>query len=938
MSSERVELNHSLRRRAEAILDDRSPEGLTATPDALRAVLHDLSVHQIELEIQNEELQRAQRESELIRDRYARLYHQAPVGYITLSEQGLILQHNRTFAQLTGRNNKKLQGAPLADLFVPEDRSIFLGRFHGLYRNPVGKNMELRMLCKNGGPLWVRLTAREMEESSTISGKHAVTSGLLVIVDDISQRKEAEEELQRRSTFIATLMETIPCPLYYKDTQGRYLGGNRAFSEFMGLAPCAFIGKTVYDVASPELAAVYDKHDQRLMKKSGSDSINIQLLRADRSLRDVIFHKVTFSDGAGRVAGIVGAITDITDLKQEAAELRRSQADLEQARVHAESASRAKSSFLTNMSHEIRTPMNAIIGLVRLALFTDLSGKQRDYLEKIESASGSLLYLINDLLDFSKVEAGKLTLEKISFSLTTCLTNVQSIIQGKAVEKGLELRVSVSPEVPAQMDGDPFRLEQILINLLGNAVKFTGQGVVELAVTAAPSGDDETVPVTFTVTDTGIGMNDEQMARLFKPFTQGDDSTTRRYGGTGLGLSICQRLVQLMGGKVLVTSEPGRGSTFTVTVPLDRGRQLSLLAESSLDTNLVTAALRGRLVLIVEDHPINQQVARELLEHVGMVVSIADNGRDATVCMGEIGGQFDLILMDIQMPEMDGYEATKLIRKQWVSGQLPIIAMTAHAGREELERCLQSGMDGHLAKPLSDTMLYRMLMDHLATHDSYVAGAADEVLTPVTEKEEKEFPPMEEFDLNAGVKRLRGNWHLYGALVIDFCRENRGTAARLRSLLERGEFDQLQRLAHRVKGVAGNLEARQVYLHATGLNDALKENRFTDVPLLLIGLVDALTDVVVAESRLAQLFTPKCPLTGDNEPDREALEPLLRELSRCILLKNCQALEVGEQIAALLQGTPLAEDSAILTDALDRFDFLTAAGQLEEVEERLNLK
>ena len=920
-----------LRQRAEAILDEKSATGSAHSPDNIRALLHDLSVHQIELEIQNEELQLAQREAERVKDSYAKLYNNAPVGYITLSEHGLIVQHNRTFAQMTGLDSRKLQGASLANLFLPEDRDIFLGRFRVLFKNPVGKQMELRIRRGNDTFFWVRLTARGGDDLQSVSGDDAATAVLLVIVDDITQRKEVEEALQCRSTFIATIMDTVPCPLYYKDTQGRYLGGNQAFSDFIGLAPASFIGKNAYDVAPPELAAAYEDHDRRLMKNTGSDRYEYQLPRADRSLRDVIFNKATFSDGSGRVAGIVGAITDITDMKQESAELRRSQAELEQARMLAESASQAKSAFLTNMSHEIRTPMNAIIGLGQLALLTQLSAKQRDYLEKMGSSSELLLHLINDLLDFAKVEAGKLTLEIITFSLNTCLSTVQNIIRVKAAEKGLDLRINISPEVPNQVTGDPFRLEQILINLLGNSIKFTDQGSVTLDVTAAAGRDGEPVPVTFTVSDTGIGMTEKQMARLFQPFTQGDDSTTRRYGGTGLGLSICRRLVTLMGGEIQVASASGCGAVFTVTILLDKVKQSMEQAVIQPDTNLVKELLKGYRVLIVEDHPINQQVARELLEHAGMVVTIAENGKDATLLMSEPEALFDLVLMDIQMPVMDGYEATRLIRERWPVGRLPIIAMTAHAGQEESERCLQSGMDGHLAKPLSGATLYAAIMKRLAPHCNQAADQA-----AVAEVHEEELlPAIAGFDLNAGEKRLQGNRNLYGALALNFCQENRDSAAKLRSLLERGEYGQLQRQTHRLKGVAGNLEARQIYLHAGRLEAALKDGCHSAVPLALADLTQALDEALASENRLMALFPTWRPVTGDREPDKALLEPLFRELSELIRFKRCQALNVGERIVELLQETPLAEDSATMAAALDRFDFKAAADQMEAVQTRL---
>jgi PAS domain S-box-containing protein len=423
-------------------------------------------------------------------------------------------------------------------------------------------------------------------------------------------------------------------------------------------------------------------------------------------------------DERGAPVGIEGMIRDITLHRQI-------RADLTAAREAAEVATHGKSQFLANVSHEIRTPLNAIVGLGHLLLSTELPPKQRDYVGKIHSSARILLRTVDDVLDFSKIEAGKLELERTSFRLDEVLEDIASLLAVQADAKAISFVVTVADDVPRSLIGDPLRLGQVLTNLAGNAIKFTERGGVTLRCALASQVDGEAV-VRFSVEDTGIGMSGPQLARIFEPFTQADGSTTRRFGGTGLGLTICRQVVEAMGGHLGATSVPGSGSTFSFEAPFRvsaaevasapagaRARGESFLAMPQL-------RLRGSRVLLVEDNAINQQVARELLEAAGVAVSIADNGRAAVDVVAAAGGALDAVLMDVQMPGMDGVAATRAIRAVAANADLPIIAMTAHAEVTERERCLAAGMNDYVSKPFEPSHLFKTLARWLETrnHDA----------------------------------------------------------------------------------------------------------------------------------------------------------------------------------------------------------------------------
>ena len=442
-----------------------------------------------------------------------------------------------------------------------------------------------------------------------------------------------------------------------------------------------------------------------------------------------IYHRQPTAPTAAEIALIeeyasLACVAVERDLAEEA--LKESRAQLERkveertaalsvAKEAAEAASRAKSTFLANMSHELRTPMNAIMGMTDLALRRASDVRQREQLDKVVQASSHLLGVINDILDISKIEADRLVLENTVFHLGDVLDNLRTLVGKGAADKGLQFGI----ELPADLAtlavvGDPLRLGQVLLNLTANAIKFTPAGAVDVAV-SRHAGPDDRLVLCFSVHDTGIGIGPDEQSRLFTPFQQADSSTTRQYGGTGLGLAISRSLVHMMGGEIGVESLPGKGSTFWFTVVLGKANALHqamptpgrLAAEAA-----IRAQYAGRRILLVEDEPINQEVARELLSMVGLIVDLAVDGRQAVAMSAQ--GNYDLILMDMQMPNMNGIDATLAIRAQPGCASVPIVAMTANAFSEDRQRCLDAGMNDHIGKPVEPPVLFETLLKHLS--------------------------------------------------------------------------------------------------------------------------------------------------------------------------------------------------------------------------------
>ncbi|MRJ45442.1 response regulator [Idiomarina loihiensis] len=756
----------------------------------------------------------------------------------------------------------------------------------------------------------------------------------------------------------------LPTRVYWRDPELKLLGGNRAFANDFGIDPESLAGKTDAEIDSLASNDVLLERDRKTFSQQ-APSVNAEIeLKVDGKSQWVEHSSVPLYDDDHNIIGILGSYYDISGIKSVAEEM-------EKAKETAERANQSKGEFLANMSHEIRTPINAIVGMANLCLKTELTQKQKRYIKVIDSSSQALLGVINDILDFSKIDAGKLTVERIPFDLQDVLTSLADMFAYRAYDKDLEFIINLPANIPTRLIGDPLRLNQVLVNLISNAIKFTEDGEINVAVNLLDSSRDN-VLLRISVTDTGIGMDEEQRANLFKAFTQADTSTTRKYGGTGLGLAISRRLILLMGGDIGVTSAAGQGSTFYIEVELplqteqDNSHHQYLLQKLkgvrilAIDDNLstremlyemlrsyqvdvkvcrtaeqalqvfqlsvednnpyqlvlvdwrlpgmdglefcqkiteryaedirpkmtlatgyyaeelsekakqagvndiiskpFTASTLGRSltstlfqrelpdaddadsgdgipesilrapILVVEDNEINQQVAREILSSHKFKVDIVENGQLAVEAVHN--KNYSLVLMDIQMPVMDGLKAAQTIRADFNYQQLPILAMTANAMSGDEERSLAAGMQGHIAKPIDEQQLIKAIIKWAVPGD-YTNNQQPEV-PPESKQDEVNKPPVripqvKGIEFETALKRLQYNVELYLKLVEQLYETYQGSATKVSDFITRGQHESARRYFHSLKGAAANLGFTQLQSKAADLEQFMAEGNIDKV-------------------------------------------------------------------------------------------------------------
>ncbi|MGL4377987.1 MAG: response regulator [Microcoleaceae cyanobacterium] len=988
---------------------------------------------------------------------YRGIIEYAPDGMLVIDSKAFIILTNPVLDAMFGYQTKELIGKPIAILGLGPAVSRHIDfRHDSLEKGPLclirDRNLELLGLHKEGSQFPIEVGLARLPEL----GDRGIS--VFASVRDVSARKQTEREISRQREHLQSILDNAP------------VGVAITVDGITRFANPHIINLLNLKVGDPATNIYVDTLDrEQMLAQVTRDGVyeagTYKMYGPDGAIRDIM---ATFmlTEYEGK-SGVLGWLTDISKIKAAEEEMRR-------AKELAEETTRVKSDFLANMSHEIRTPMNAVIGMTHLALKTDLTPRQREYLKKIQTSSQHLLGVINDILDFSKIEAGKLTIEHIDFELEKVLENVATLITEKAAAKGLELLFDIDRNLPRLFIGDPLRLGQILINYANNAVKFTEKGEITIIVKLKEYRDTTDVVLYVAVKDTGIGMTEEQIRNLFNSFQQADTSTTRKFGGTGLGLAICKKIALLMGGEVGVESEYGKGSTFWSTVCLRKSKEIprrlvlshdlqgkrvlvvddnenarlvltDLLEQMKFDVDMASSGkealdavteadakarpyeivfldwqmpgmdglevarripllplkhkphhlmvtaygreevfkaaepldiadvlikpvnastlfdglvrvlgetvqdrgsnayetpsilmerlkeIRGAKILLVEDNEVNQDVAIELLQDVGFVVDLAQNGLIAVEKVKT--GYYDIVLMDMQMPEMDGVEATVEIRKDSRYQSLPIVAMTANVMQDDRDRCLTAGMNDHVGKPIEPDALWKTLLKWIKPRPS--GGDRQELpSSPLPSTENAIVIPSDipGLDTLEGLRRVLGKKSLYLSMLRKFASGQKTVTDQIIQALEAGDKTLAQRLAHTLRGVAGNIGAVEIQTAASALESAIKEaGSPSEVNLLLAALRRPLVTLIdQLESKLPlEAETPRVNI------DFVKLEEICSKLSDYLVENDAEAVDLLQDHADLLRNA-FPKDYSAIELGVNSFDFDAAHAALVLARETLN--
>ena len=753
------------------------------------------------------------------------IFKNALVGIAHLNNR-CIVTCNRRFEEIFGYESGELIGASTERLCDSPEAFVAFGEHAYRAIADSGRySEEIRLKRKDGSFFWGALTGCAIDPACEVGGS-------IWICADISERRQAEQE----SNKLLRAVEQSPVTILIVDRDGLIEYVNPRFTQITGYTREEAMGRTPRilqsGLTSPE---VYDD----LWRTIFGGKMWRGVLRNKRKTGELIWENVSISpifDDNGAITHFVGVEEDVSErirvqqqLEDHQAQLeetvRRRTAELTEALDAAKVADRTKDAFLANVSHELRTPLSAVIGLSGLARRLGSDPRQRDYLDKVMQAGKMLSSLINDLLDLSKIAAGRMEFESKTFGLRELLRRNYAVMSYKAEEAGLELIENIDDETPDILVGDSLRLEQILLNLIGNAIKFTAKGRVEVRV-GVHAREERRVALKIEVEDSGVGMSAEDIAHLFQPFSQADPSIGRKYGGTGLGLSICKRLAQMMDGDIDVVSREGRGSTFHVVLRLGLGQAVDMTSEVG-EAEQATMRYRDAQVLVVDDQPFNREVVAGLLEVVGITAHMAGNGREALEILDRAGPTaFDLVLMDIRMPVMDGLSATRELRMRPGYAELPIIAITAHNMAHESEIGRDAGMNDQIGKPFDDKSFHRMLIKwidrrkHVATRASSnrpAMAAVTAVAAPPSE-----LPSLHGVDMEAGLARLVGDRARYRHWLVNWAGEAPAYLQQIRRHMDDRQEDQAGLIAHTLKGSAGLLGMGELQALAAALEAALE--------------------------------------------------------------------------------------------------------------------